>query len=107
MQEILLGERLGEKYLTNAPRIYSSTENAQEAHEAIRPTNAYMTADDLMNQTEEEKRLYQLIWQQYIAAKCQMQNIYQLQQKSIFLIILFLPKVERLFLMVYKNISIS
>jgi DNA topoisomerase-1 len=65
-----IGERLGEKYLTNAPRIYSSTENAQEAHEAIRPTNAYMTADDLMNQTEEEKRLYQLIWQQYIA--CQM-----------------------------------
>ena len=65
-----IGERLGEKYLTNAPRIYSSTENAQEAHEAIRPTNAYMTADELMNQTEEEKRLYQLIWQQYIA--CQM-----------------------------------
>ena len=65
-----IGERVGEKYLTNAPRIYSSTENAQEAHEAIRPTNAYMTADDLMKQTEEEKRLYQLIWQQYIA--CQM-----------------------------------
>ena len=65
-----IAERIGESYLTNAPRIYSSTENAQEAHEAIRPTNAYMTADDLMNQTEEEKRLYQLIWQQYIA--CQM-----------------------------------
>ena len=31
---------LGDKYLTNAPRIYSSSENAQEAHEAIRPTNA-------------------------------------------------------------------
>ncbi len=65
-----IGERIGENYLTNAPRIYSSTENAQEAHEAIRPTNAYMTPDDLLNQTEEEKRLYQLIWQQYIA--CQM-----------------------------------
>ena len=65
-----IGDRVGEKYLTNAPRIYSSTENAQEAHEAIRPTNAYMTADDLFKQTEEEKRLYQLIWQQYIA--CQM-----------------------------------
>ena len=65
-----IGERVGEKYLTNAPRIYSITENAQEAHEAIRPTNAYMTADDLMNHTEEEKRLYKLIWQQYIA--CQM-----------------------------------
>ncbi len=64
-----IGERIGEKYLTNAPRIYSSTENAQEAHEAIRPTNAYLTADDLMNHTEEEKRLYLLIWQQYIASQ--------------------------------------
>jgi len=64
-----IGEKLGERYLTNAPRIYSSTENAQEAHEAIRPTNAFLTADDLMNQTEEEKRLYQLIWQQYIASQ--------------------------------------
>ena len=64
-----IGERVGEKYLTNAPRIYSSTENAQEAHEAVRPTNAYLTADDLMNHTEEEKRLYQLIWQQYISSQ--------------------------------------
>ena len=64
-----IGEKVGEKYLTNAPRIYSSTENAQEAHEAIRPTNAYLTADDLMNHTEEEKRLYLLIWQQYIASQ--------------------------------------
>ena len=64
-----IGERVGEKYLTNAPRIYSSTENAQEAHEAIRPTNAYLTADDLMNHTEEEKRLYHLIWQQYISSQ--------------------------------------
>ncbi len=64
-----ISERVGEKYLTNAPRIYSSTENAQEAHEAIRPTNAYLTADDLMNHTEEEKRLYLLIWQQYISSQ--------------------------------------
>ena len=65
-----INEKIGDKYLTNAPRIYASTENAQEAHEAIRPTNAFMTPNDLLNQTEEEKRLYQLIWQQYIA--CQM-----------------------------------
>ena len=65
-----INEKIGDKYLTNAPRIYASTENAQEAHEAIRPTNAFMTPNDLLNQTEEEKKLYQLIWQQYIA--CQM-----------------------------------
>ena len=47
-----IGDRVGEIYLTNAPRIYSSTENAQQVHEAIRPTNAYMSPDDLLNQTE-------------------------------------------------------
>ena len=64
-----VSENLGEKYLTNAPRIYSSTENAQEAHEAIRPTNAFMESNQLINVSEEEKRLYSLIWQQYIASQ--------------------------------------
>ncbi|MFL2716210.1 MAG: type I DNA topoisomerase [Gammaproteobacteria bacterium] len=62
-------ENMGEKYLTNAPRIYSSTENAQEAHEAIRPTNAFLKASDLQKVSEEEVRLYGLIWQQYIASQ--------------------------------------
>ena len=64
-----IGEKLGEKYLTNAPRIYSSTENAQEAHEAIRPTNAFMTGNQLLSHSEEETRLYELIWQQFIASQ--------------------------------------
>ena len=38
-----INQHFGEKYITNAPKIYSSTENAQEAHEAIRPTNAFVT----------------------------------------------------------------
>ena len=62
-------KNMGEKYLTNAPRIYSSTENAQEAHEAIRPTNAFLKASDLQKVSEEEVRLYGLIWQQYIASQ--------------------------------------
>lgn len=64
-----VSESLGDKYLTNAPRIYSSTENAQEAHEAIRPTNAFLQAKDLLKVSEEESRLYSLIWQQYIASQ--------------------------------------
>jgi DNA topoisomerase-1 len=64
-----INDKLGENYLTNAPRIYSSTENAQEAHEAIRPTNAFMHPDDLIGSSEEERRLYSLIWQQYIASQ--------------------------------------
>ena len=64
-----INDKLGEKYLTNAPRIYSSTENAQEAHEAIRPTNAFLTGNQLVNHSDEETRLYELIWDQYIASQ--------------------------------------
>ena len=64
-----ISETLSEKYLTNAPRIYSSTENAQEAHEAIRPTSAFMTGNQLLNHSEEETKLYELIWHQFIASQ--------------------------------------
>ena len=62
-------ENIGEKYLTNAPRIYSSTENAQEAHEAVRPTNSYLKPQDLMQLSDEESKLYKLIWQRFIASQ--------------------------------------
>ncbi len=60
---------LGDMYLTNAPRIYSSSENAQEAHEAIRPTNASTKSEGLISSSDEEKRLYELIWQQFIGSQ--------------------------------------
>ncbi len=62
--------KFGEKYLTNAPRIYSSKENAQEAHEAIRPTNANVTSANILDQKDDERRLYEMIWEQFIA--CQL-----------------------------------
>ncbi len=58
------------KYLTEKPRIYSSKENAQEAHEAIRPTSASLSPELLKGHTEEEQKLYDLIWRQFIS--CQM-----------------------------------
>jgi len=60
---------LGDKYLTNAPRVYSSSENAQEAHEAVRPTNASTKSDSLLSASDEEKKLYELIWQQFIGSQ--------------------------------------
>ena len=62
-------ENIGNKYLTDAPRIYSSTENAQEAHEAVRPTNPYLQVKDLINLSDEENKLYQLIWERFIASQ--------------------------------------
>lgn len=55
----------GKNYLS--PRIYSSkSKNAQEAHEAIRPVNA---VKKFAGATEEQKRLYKLIWERTIASQ--------------------------------------
>ncbi|MEK9650246.1 MAG: type I DNA topoisomerase [Gammaproteobacteria bacterium] len=62
--------KFGQEYLTNAPRIYSSKENAQEAHEAIRPTNAHITGLQIHDLRDDEIKLYDLIWEQFIA--CQL-----------------------------------
>jgi DNA topoisomerase-1 len=67
-----IASNIGNNYLNETSRIYSSTENAQEAHEAIRPTSAFIRASDLVNVSDEETKLYELIWQQYIA--CQMKD---------------------------------
>ena len=67
---LFIKDTLAEEYLTEKPRIYSGKENAQEAHEAIRPTSASLTPEKLSGHSEEEVKLYDLIWRQFIA--CQM-----------------------------------
>jgi len=64
---------LGEKYLPDEPRNYSSSNsNAQEAHEAIRPSDVTVQSSALAGMERDAERLYQLIWQQFVA--CQMVN---------------------------------
>ncbi|MCK9468991.1 MAG: type I DNA topoisomerase, partial [Porticoccaceae bacterium] len=63
-------ERFGKAYLPEQPNRYSSKSGAQEAHEAIRPSNVDIAPGDLDGAEEDAKRLYQLIWQQFVA--CQM-----------------------------------
>ena len=60
----------GDKYLPEKPRYYSSKEGAQEAHEAIRPSDVKVEADKLMGMEPDAVRLYTLIWQFFVA--CQM-----------------------------------
>jgi len=62
--------RYGDKYLPENPNVYSSKSGAQEAHEAIRPSNIDITPSDLVGMEEDAKKLYRLIWQQFVA--CQM-----------------------------------
>ena len=60
----------GKKYVPEKPNFYGSKQNAQEAHEAIRPTNANMKSTQLKGVERDAIRLYELIWRQFVA--CQM-----------------------------------
>lgn len=60
----------GKKYLPDVPNIYSSKDNAQDAHEAIRPSSVAVKPTQLSNMERDAERLYTLIWQQFVA--CQM-----------------------------------
>ncbi|MHC4562460.1 MAG: type I DNA topoisomerase [Planctomycetota bacterium] len=67
----LIGNDFGDSYLPEKPNLYSSGERAQEAHEAVRPTNAARRPEDLRDSlTPEQFRLYELIWKRFVA--CQM-----------------------------------
>lgn len=60
----------GEKYLPAKPNRYGNKAGAQEAHEAIRPSNVALTGDQLAGVERDAQRLYDLIWRQFVA--CQM-----------------------------------
>jgi DNA topoisomerase-1 len=64
--------RFGDKYLPDKPNFYtSSNKDAQEAHEAIRPTNVEYTPARLKNVLQPDQlKLYTLIWERFVA--CQM-----------------------------------
>lgn len=63
-------ENFGDKYLPASPNLYSNKENSQEAHEAIRPSDIAVTEEMLKDMEPDARRLYQLIWRQFVA--CQM-----------------------------------
>ena len=65
-----IGDNFGDKYLPKAPNHYSSKENSQEAHEAIRPSDVNVLAEQLKDMEADAQKLYQLIWRQFVA--CQM-----------------------------------
>jgi DNA topoisomerase-1 len=69
-----ISEHFGTKALPSEPRLYKTkAKNAQEAHEAIRPTSVYQTPEQLKaHLSPEQFKLYQLIWKRSLA--CQMQH---------------------------------
>ena len=69
----LIKTRFGEAYLPSEARFYKTkAKNAQEAHEAVRPTSVFRHPDEIKNTlSSDQYRLYELIWKRTIA--CQMQ----------------------------------
>ncbi|NHB86689.1 type I DNA topoisomerase [Photorhabdus tasmaniensis] len=65
-----IGDNFGDKYLPKTANTYSSKENSQEAHEAIRPSSVDVMAEQLKDMDADAQKLYQLIWRQFVA--CQM-----------------------------------
>lgn len=70
MARSYIDKQFGSQYLPEKPNFYSSRENAQEAHEAIRPSDVNVTMADLSGMEKDAERLYDLIWRRFLA--CQM-----------------------------------
>ena len=66
----LIAEKYGKDYCPETPRVYKSKANAQDAHEAIRPTNVALTPELVKeSMTSEQYRLYKLIWDRFVASQ--------------------------------------
>ena len=69
----------GKQYLPATPRTFKSKKNAQDAHEAIRPTMPHITPEQVKNSlTTDQYKLYKLVWERFIAsqmANCQLDTV--------------------------------
>ena len=68
-----IGDRWGKSYLPAKPRHFKARANAQDGHEAIRPTSVALTPKDVeASLTKDQYKLSKLIWERFVA--CQMAN---------------------------------
>lgn len=59
----------GDKYIPKTPRYFKTKAGAQDAHEAIRPTDVFLTPESVKGQlSAEQYKLYKLIWERFIAS---------------------------------------
>ena len=67
----LIESRYGANYVPTAPRVYTSkAKNAQEAHEAIRPTDLFRSPQDVAQYLDKDQfGLYELIWKRTVASQ--------------------------------------
>ncbi|WP_196258528.1 type I DNA topoisomerase [Pelagibacterium limicola] len=72
----VIGKEFGPEYVPEKPRLYQTkAKNAQEAHEAIRPTELGKHPDTLRNLDPDQDKLYQLIWRRALASQMRSAEI--------------------------------
>ncbi|MET0314678.1 MAG: type I DNA topoisomerase, partial [Hansschlegelia sp.] len=73
----LIGDDYGKRYLPDAPRKYQvKAKNAQEAHEAVRPTDPRRSPKEMARRLEDDQaRLYELIWKRTIASQMESAEV--------------------------------
>jgi DNA topoisomerase-1 len=65
-----ISKQLGAKYLPATPNVYKGKKDAQDAHEAIRPSDVSRTPESIARYlTDEQLKLYRLIWQRFVASQ--------------------------------------
>ncbi len=66
----LIKKEMGENYLPQKPNVFKKSKSAQDAHEAIRPTNVELKPENLRKYlSEDEYKLYNLIWKRFVASQ--------------------------------------
>jgi DNA topoisomerase-1 len=66
----LISERYGAAFVPKEPNVYKSKKDAQDAHEAIRPSSARRTPDEMAAYLQEDElKLYRLIWMRFVASQ--------------------------------------
>ena len=67
-----INERFGGKYYPNTARVYKTRSSAQDAHEAIRPSNVLLEPQKIKKYlTSDQYKLYKLIWERFVASQMQ------------------------------------
>jgi DNA topoisomerase-1 len=70
-QELIV-ERFGRDYALDRPRVFKNSKQAQDAHEAIRPTSVANTPELVApHLSRDQLALYQLVWQRFVASQMQ------------------------------------
>ncbi len=73
-------EKYGDKYYPETPRVYKSKANAQDAHEAIRPSGTKLEPSSIKKfLTSDQYKLYKLIWDRFIASQMESAELSTVQ----------------------------